>query len=994
MTSKRFEEEYKKLNTAQREAVESIDGPVMVVAGPGTGKTKILTFRIANILMRTDTAPESILALTYTTSGVITMREKLIEIIGDRAYRVNIFTFHAFCEHVIKEFPFYFEELEGGRVIGDLERVEIIESIIKNNKFQHLVSFHDEFSFLNKIVDGILAIKKEGLSEKEFIKKLPLWKNALLADENLYYKKDFGGYKKGSIKPAEEEKVNKKIEKSRELGEIFSLYQKELKNRGLYDFSDMILYVLHEFSENKNLKSDVQEKYQYILVDEHQDTNEGQNAIIEFLTDAPHLEGKPNIFTVGDEKQSIYRFQGASAETFSRFGDLYKDIKSITLSENYRSTQDILDGAHSLIAKSKGLKSSTRLHSNTKENKRINVREFSNYKFELLYLAEEIRSKIKDGVQPSEIAVLYRANKNVSDVKTIFDFYKIPYTIFSKDKILDDPNIRNLVNILKVVFNPNDDHFLGKVFFAKFLDLDAYDAVRILDKFKSLRKQEKKHLFAIIEDKKILKEIGVKNTETFSNLAKIIKELKTESLNQNFPDFFKIFLGKTGYMRYMINSTDSRLQLVKLDKLLDEIKSQNRTKKDYSLADFIYFIDSFAKYNLDIKSTDPEIIEGVSLMTAHGSKGREFGYVYIINATRSSWEGSRGGSSITLPIYQYDGDIEDERRLFYVAMTRAKQELSISFARTDNDGREHEESEFVKEINSSFKKEEIMKNFEGKNIDKLASFMDSEATSASLFDKEYLRQLFFKRGLNVSALNNYLDCPKKYLYKNLIRIPDLYSPTLKFGSIVDYALNKFFEKSKKELKILSKKVLLEEFDKGLNKFNLPERDEEKFRERGEKALSEYYDEYSKSWTYKVDVQFLIEKDFELNDKNIITISGIIDKIEYVNDLFSPNVNIIDHKTGRSFSEKTKEQKADYERQLIFYKLLLTNYDKREFVINKSILDFVEKNRKGKFEQYTFEVKKENVDKLKEEINICAEDVLSMEFLKKGCNKKDCEWCKI
>ena len=156
-----FEEEYSKLNTAQKEAVDTIEGPVMVVAGPGTGKTKILTFRIANILLKTDAAPESILALTYTTAGVIAMRERLIEIIGDRAYRVNIFTFHAFCEHIIKEFSFYFEELEGWKVISDLERVEIIESIIKNNKFEHLVSFHDEFSFLNKIVDGVLAIKKE-----------------------------------------------------------------------------------------------------------------------------------------------------------------------------------------------------------------------------------------------------------------------------------------------------------------------------------------------------------------------------------------------------------------------------------------------------------------------------------------------------------------------------------------------------------------------------------------------------------------------------------------------------------------------------------------------------------------------------------------------------------------------------------------------------------------------------------------------------------------
>ncbi len=992
---KNFKERLKELNPAQKEAVNAIDGPVMVVAGPGTGKTKILTLRIANILANTDTDPESILALTYTTSGVISMRERLLETIGDRAYRVNIFTFHAFCEHIIKEFSFYFEELGGARVIGDLERVEIIESIIKNNKFEHLVSFHDEFSFLNKIVDGILAIKKDGLSPEEFIKKLPLWKKELLENDDIYYKKDYGDFKKGDLKPVEEEKINKKIERAKELAEIFSFYQTELKKRGLYDFSDMILYVKEALSINKELKADVQEKYQYVLVDEHQDTNEGQNTIIEFLTDAPHLDGKPNIFTVGDEKQSIYRFQGASAKTFLRFQDLYKDIHSVILSENYRSTQNILNGAHSLIVKSKGLEDSVTLHSNEKDNEKINVLEFSNYKFELLHLVESIKEKIKSGISPSEIAVLYRANKNVGEIKTIFDFYKIPYTIFSKDKILDDSNIRNLINILKVIINPNDDHSLGKVLFTNFLNLDSYDSVRILDKYKSLRKEEKKHIFAIIENKKILKEIDIKNTQQFFDFSETIKNLKIESLNQNFIDFFKIFLEKIGYIEYMIKSVDSRVQLVKLDKLFDEIKNQSQNKKEYSLADFIYFVDSFVKYNLDIKSTDPEIIEGVSLMTAHGSKGREFEYVYIINATRKSWESSRGGgNNISLPIYQYDGDIEDERRLFYVAMTRAKKGLTISFSRTDNEGREHEESEFVKEIDSAFKKEENMKAFEIKNIDKLSVFLNFEKRSASLFDKEYLQKLFFERGLNVSALNNYLDCPIKYLYKNLIRIPDIYSQSMKFGSVVDFALNNFFEKSKNEEKILSKKILLEEFEKGLRKYNLPEKDEDKFRERGEVALSEYYDEYSKNWTYKVSTQFPVRRDFELDNKQILKLSGTLDKIEYIDDLFSANVNIIDHKTGKPFSEKTKDQKENYERQLIFYKLLLTDYDKKDFKINKSILDFVEKNKKGKFEQYEFNVTKEHLDKLKEEINTCAKEVLSMEFLEKGCNKKDCEWCKI
>ena len=995
-TNQVFNQKYAGLNKAQKEAVDAIDGPVMVVAGPGTGKTQVLTLRIANILQKTDTAPESILALTYTTAGVIAMRERLLATIGDLAYRVNIFTFHAFCEYVIREFSVYFEELEDARVIGDLERIEILEKIIKGNKFESLVSFHDEFSFVSKIASGILAIKHEGLSPKEFGERLPIWKRELLANDELYYKKNYGEYKKGDIKPAEAEKVNKKLAKAEELGLIFELYQGELKKRGLYDFSDMILNVLDVLAVNKNLKADMQEKYQYLLVDEHQDTNQGQNGLIELLTDAPHLDRKPNIFTVGDEKQSIYRFQGASAETFTRFKDMYADVNLVTLTENYRSTQSILDGADSLISQSPGHAESLKLHANSPIDEKIKVREFSNYKFELLYLAEAIKEKIDLGVSPREIAVLYRANKNVSEIKTIFDLHHIPYTIFSKDKVLDDPNIRNLIYVLKIIHNPNDDHSLGKALFARYLNLDPYDTVRILDAYRSQSRENRKHIFAILCDSVTLKNIEIEHRESFSHFVSVIKELKIDSENNSFSDFFKIFLEKTGYIKYMLGSVDSRLQLSKLDKLFEEIKRQSQTKREYSLTDFVYFIDSYIKYNLDIKSTDPDITEGVSLMTAHGSKGREFEYVFIVNATRKSWESRRGGTNnISLPIYQYDGDMEDERRLFYVAMTRARKILTISFSRTDPDGREHEESEFVAGIGDAFKEELSMREFEEKNIDRIAEFLSAEKRSASLFDPEYLRQLFFKRGLNVSALNNYLSCPKEYLYKNLLRIPDVYSSSLQFGSLMDLALNNFFDRSAKESKILPKEELISEFTRALGKTILSEKDEEKFEKRGREALADYYDEYATGWIPTVDTQVTINRDFELSSGEMLAINGTLDKIEYVNGFESSKINVVDHKTGKTFSEKTKEQKTDYERQLIFYTLLLTGYEKKELVIQKSILDFVEKNKKtGKFERYDFSVTTEHLAQLRKEINTCAAEVLSMEFLEKGCGQNDCVWCQL
>jgi len=443
----------------------------------------------------------------------------------------------------------------------------------------------------------------------------------------------------------------------------------------------------------------------------------------------------------------------------------------------------------------------------------------------------------------------------------------------------------------------------------------------------------------------------------------------------------------------MLSSADSRSKLVKLDKLFDEIKKQDQAKKRYGIEDFIYFVDSSDKYKLDIESTDPEIINGVSLMTAHGSKGREFEYVYIINVTRKSWESRGGGWKLSLPVYQYDGDEEDERRLFYVAMTRAKKELAISFSKTDNRGSKQEYSEFIEGIDPQFKEHQNMSAYEEKNIDKLNSFMAFEERQQSLFDPDYIRELFLKRGLNISALNNYLECPKKYLYKNLIRIPDVYSTTLIFGSIVHRALELFFKDSGKEGKILPKNVLLEKFEITLKKNMLSLPEEEKIRQRGQNLLSDYYDEYKDDWVCKTKTEVGPERAFELEDKQTITLNGKIDKIEYLDDAYEGEVNLIDYKTGKPFSEKSKEDRANYERQIIFYHLLLESSDKK-IKINKSTLDFLEKNKKGQYEQYTLEVTEEHLDKLKQEINMMAQDVLSMEFLKKGCGKPDCPWCNM
>jgi len=974
---------YSKLNTEQKRAVDAIDGPVMVVAGPGTGKTTILALRIANILLKTDSKPENILALTFTNSGVHAMRKKLIDLIGDEAYRINIFTFHSFAEYVTKEFSFYFKNLELSSVISDLEKVNILEEIIKEEKFKEIVSSFDPLLSLNSIKGAIDSIKQEGITPEEFKKRIPAWKEELLSDDDVYYKRKYQNFNPGDIKPTAKKAIEDKINKVQEIAVAYEKYQEKINARHLYDFSDMVLNVLNELEKNDNLKFDLQEQYQYLLIDEHQDTNEGQNKLIELLTDSEHLEGKANVFTVGDEKQSIYRFQGASEKTFKHFISLYSAVDVVTLKDNYRSTKNILDVSHSLIVHTQ--EDAKEIYSSKNNNdKSVAVVEFSSYKFEVLYVSKDIKEKIDSGVNPNDIAVIYRSNRSVEDLKDIFNQQAVPYTVISKENILDDINIQNIITLLKVVNNPNDSHSVGKALLVDFLDFDSYEVVETLNDYQRESRGKNISLFKFISKKDI-----------YSDFVKNIKGLKKESDNSSFLVFFKEFLNKIGYLDYMLKSKDSRDQLLKLDKLFDEIKRQSNIKKDYRLSDFIDFVLAYSKYNLNIETNDPEVLEGVKLMTAHKSKGLEFEYVYIINATRNKWEKNRGMPKISLPINNYKSDIHDERRLFYVAMTRAKEYLTITYSRSDWEGKEQDKSQFVTEINSDFVETIQADKFEKENIDNLSVFFINSSKKDSIWNPEYLKGLFFSKKISVTAINNYVSCTNKYLFRNLIQLPGVYTANQVFGNIVHDTLEKFFLEISKENSNLNKDKLLSIFRESIDKSSLFGYDYDHYYEKGTDVLAEYFDYYNKEWITNIDLEKKIEREFTLNDGNKITLFGILDKIEYLDNKEGGRINIVDYKTGKPYSEKIKkEQKEDLKRQLIFYHILLDVYNKGAFDIVDATLDFIEKNKKGDFEKYSFTVLRDDMDSVIDLVNTMAREIVSGEFLNKGCDKRDCEYCKM
>jgi len=303
----------KTLNPKQREAVEKIYGQVLVLAGPGTGKTHMLTARIANILQKTDTKAQNILCLTFTNSAAIEMRDRLQKVIGSDAYLLKISTFHGFCEWVMEQNPANFSDLiQNSEVADDLQQALIFEEIINSRKWQYFHSPFDDFFWKHDILSAIGKLKQENMTPEKFREILPDEKKILEENPDNFYKRKYQNFEAGAMKPTAREKIDQKIGKLEELADFWEMYEQKLAKKGLFDFNDQINWVVEALEKDENLRLDLMEQFQFVLVDEYQDTNNSQNKILWALTDYDD----PNIFAVGDDDQSIYRLSRNFADDF------------------------------------------------------------------------------------------------------------------------------------------------------------------------------------------------------------------------------------------------------------------------------------------------------------------------------------------------------------------------------------------------------------------------------------------------------------------------------------------------------------------------------------------------------------------------------------------------------------------------------------------------------------------------------------------------------
>ncbi len=975
-----FDEKYDILNPEQKRAVDTIDGPVFVMAGPGTGKTQILTLRIANILrIAPDIEPENILALTFTNTAAYNMRERLSQIVGgELAYRVTISTFHAFAEEVMKKFPEYFPQFEGARLLSPVEQIETLENIVDGmTDLVHFSKFKRRESTLKNIAFSIGKIKGEGLSVESFIDQVNEKYETDREDPEMFYKRKYGEFNKGDLNPRKVLKLEKKKEKSLELVEIYKNYQTHISQKSLYDFADLMLSFVTELESDSEFQTEIQEQYHYMLVDEHQDTNDAQNRILHALIDNPVWEGKPNIFAVGDAKQAIFRFAGASENSYSSLLSKLTNVETISLEHNYRSHQTILDRSHSLISKSPYHSDETELKAFFDHGGIFQYREFQNYKMEALYVAQDIKKRIDEGTDPNEIAVLYRTNKDGEDIRNLLSIYGIPVQDFSKKNILKDPDIMKLFLILRSMYDLTDNESLAKSLFIDFLGFDVYDVQRVINTAKLAKSKENKTIYSIISDPKRLSDSGISSDQQklFIQYADMLSRGKSESENSDFVTFFSWFIRESGFLKYIMAQNNAQIGITKIEKLFDEIRKESTARENFEFSDFTHYLNTLKKHNISMNIMN-SLSEGVQLMTFHGSKGLEFDIVYIIQALHRS----KRANDISLPFEDFsDGETDDERRLMYVAMTRAKQECHISSHIINAEGKEKNVSPFIADT-LGIENVDMVKWEQEHTADIVDFFGFGDTHVQSLLDHENIKKLFMSKQLSVSALNNYMESTLKYFFRNLVSLPEARSHFLDFGNLMHETLEDYFNQCKTENTILGAETLRISFEKVLNsRYYYDE-----FKDRAWLMLESYHAHNHEKFVLPVENELTIRGiPFDIGNDMTIHLSGAIDKITRNDD---GSLTVWDYKTGRTYSDMDKKRREKTKRQAIFYKLLLQHaYDGR-YNFRTTIFDFLEKNDAGEYEQQEFEITQDDVDILKNEIMELVHDIMNGTLLEKDFRK--------
>ncbi len=1012
---KQFRKVLQQLNPAQRQAVEQIEGPVLVVAGPGTGKTHILAARIGQILLQTDTDAGNILCLTFTDAGVLAMRNRLIQLIGPEAHKVHIYTFHSFCNAVIQDHLELFGRHDL-KPIDDLERIEMIRQLLDELPYTHPLMRNQSSRYFheNHLHRLFQVMKREAWSPDFMLERIDIYLQQLPQNPDFIYKRRHGPYRKGDLKEHKIRKEQERMERLRVAVRLFHPYQQAMKRAQRYDYEDMILWVRQAFDDHPYVLRSYQEKYLYFLVDEYQDTNGAQNDILQRLI---AFWDQPNIFIVGDDDQSIYEFQGARLKNMTDFYQQYQhQIKVFVLQENYRSAQPLLDSAGRLIGKNKhrlvyqlqDLGINKMLVASNPEVADLPVYpeivEYPNRIQELTGILQAIEAWSVTGRPLSKIAVVYAQHRQALLLMAVLDRRGIPYTTRRQINILDLPLIRQLRTILKYLQQESQAAGQGEDLLYHILHFPCWgiapsDLARLS---LQVADQPQKSWRFLLQDAEPIDRLTLPTAYSLRRAGSTLEQLIQDAVHQPILQLLERALNLTGLLEQAIYDTDRTEAIQVLHTFFQFVRSESFKNPRLDLGRLLQLLDRMDANRLALRlNQEIDTGMGVQLLTAHSAKGLEFDEVFILDAISNFWEPSSTASGrFPLPdtlTYSFELDeLEARRRLFYVAMTRARSGLHISYAREEG-GKALERTRFIDELltSSTLKVEE--RSVPAEAILKLQGDLLSEPPPrAPQPDSEQLAGLLQNFKLSISSLLAYQRCPVAFYYEYVLRAPVASSEAAQYGTAMHLAIQRYFERMLQHPRrqFPDRRALVQLFEQEMKKAGarLSAAQYPLRLEQGKEHLGRYYDHWIKQWSRNCLVEYTI-RNVELDG---VPLTGTIDRIDY---LQNGKVHLVDYKTGKPSKKKVDPPNAgqalgaNYWQQMVFYQLLFEQFDREGRKVDSGILSFFEPDERGSIQSYTIRPNSEQLMLIRQHIVDTYRRIQNQEFYE-GCGKEDCTWCRL
>lgn len=935
-----------KPNSKQQQAIDILNGQVMLLAGPGTGKTFTVIHRIEKMLAD-GVEPSSILCLTFSDAAASEMRQRLIKKMGVVASAVDIYTYHSFCNDLIKTYPDKFEMTSGVKLITDAEKISIMKECIDDANLEFFVpSRADRYFFTKNFISYVEKLKTQRVSKDEYMACIdtnPMLMPRYKELESEIYEREQAGNTKNKTRYNELEKIKTNIEKAKELWTLFELYSTKMINKNLIDFSDMINLVLTSFEEDSQFLSEVSNKYKYFLVDEYQDTNDLQNQIIFNLLDG---NDEKNIFVVGDDDQIIYGFQGAKSDNIENFLTKYPNTTVICLEENNRSTQTILDFSNLIVNQDEN-----RLENNlyfkdkyniskklTAKNPKIIVKDkkikriqFGEILQEFNYIVDDIKTLIESDFAPktdedkidySQIAIISKKRAELQTFAELLKSKNIPFQIDEGKSIFAIRSTILIYFYIKAMNNylTSSDKLFGLLLSEPF-KIDQQDYNKILEEKRLWKKDESRDFITLMRNLN-----GWKNSEKITKFLETFDYLQDYASSNNLRNTVVEIINRTGLLTYFYKSGKNRSEnLAGIRKIISEATDFQNSDSTKNLSDFVKYLDDCFENEIDINLDKDSVVQNaVQLMTYHGSKGREFEYVYLPNLISSNWEDFRMPGEYKLITEDVpDKDAAQAKKdsellkLLFVGITRAKHTLTISFADSNN-GKAQQITKYLEPTaNYDFDSEQ----FECSADDLTTEFYRS--VSSDVFDnqkafKNEIEERVKSVVLSPSRLNDYLSCPRKFFYVKVlgIDVEEADWDGANFGTLIHSLLERAV-KVAKESAYPTLEEILEKFRLGMDgmKFS-SEAKKEKYFKQGQKLLTNYYPYFSQIPISRItDIEF----SFYGVDVDGDFITGKIDRIEKNSD---GTFELYDYKTGNYSSEKKiapNEEKQNYFNQLCFYK---------------------------------------------------------------------------